>query len=106
MTVYAGQSPDAIHETNDMFDPGEFMRRAAASGAPILELGLDEVVPTRYNPERARIERYASLDTEAPPIVVVEKPEGYHVIDGHHRLEAAKIRGEGTISAYVLKKQP
>lgn len=82
------------------------MRRAAASGAPILELGLDEIVPTRYNPDAAKIKLYAGLGTEAPPIVVVDKPGGYHVIDGHHRLEAAKIRGESSVAAYVLKKQP
>jgi len=41
---------------------------------------------------------YSTLDTKAPPIVV----EGRQLMDGNHRLEAARLRGETTIDAYVI----
>lgn len=41
---------------------------------------------------------YSTLNSKAPPIVV----EGRKLMDGNHRLEAARIRGETLIDAYVV----
>lgn len=42
----------------------------------------------------------AAGSSELPPILVQE--DGYRVIDGHHRLEAAKLRGDQIIRARFL----
>lgn len=41
---------------------------------------------------------YSTLTTKAPPIIL----EGRKLMDGNHRLEAARIRGETRIDAYVI----
>lgn len=48
--------------------------------------------------EQAHAVYYSTLATKAPPIVV----EGRKLMDGNHRLEAARLRGETTIDAYVI----
>ena len=50
-----------------------------------------------------KIKEYAERKTSLPPIDVVSNESGipWMVADGSHRLEAAKLRGEKTISAYV-----
>jgi uncharacterized ParB-like nuclease family protein len=52
---------------------------------------------------RKKIEEYAKKETPIPPIDVVSGEGGkpWMVADGSHRLEAAKLRGEKTIPAYV-----
>jgi len=41
---------------------------------------------------------FSTLSTKAPPILL----EGARLMDGNHRLEAARIRGETYIDAYVV----
>ncbi|MGI5341629.1 hypothetical protein ACQEVS_31615 [Streptomyces sp. CA-181903] len=50
--------------------------------------------------DRAYIDTLVALEDELPPIVV-HRPTG-RVIDGMHRLAAARVRGDRTISAYLL----
>lgn len=57
-------------------------------------------------PGSARVVRdYASRKTPLPPIEVVSTEQGatipWMVVDGSHRLEAAKLRGQKTIDALV-----
>jgi uncharacterized ParB-like nuclease family protein len=51
------------------------------------------------------IKEYASRKTDFPPIEVVSNEAGskvpWMIADGSHRLEAAKLRGNKTIQAYV-----
>ena len=60
------------------------------------EVPVDSITPTNAT-ETETVEKYADKKTEAPPIVI-HKDE---VIDGNHRLAAAKARGDKTIKAYV-----
>ena len=48
--------------------------------------------------EQAHADYFATLTTQAPPIIV----EGLKLLDGNHRLEASKMRGEALIDAYVI----
>jgi len=52
---------------------------------------------------REKIKEYAERKTSLPPIDVVSNESGvpWMVADGSHRLEAAKLRGDKTIAAYV-----
>lgn len=62
-------------------------------------LTVDEVEePEGGCAEQAHAVYYSTLDTKAPPIVV----EGRKLMDGNHRLEAARLRGETRIDAYVV----
>lgn len=46
--------------------------------------------------------QYNKLKTDAPPILVEEKGQ---VIDGHHRVRAAKFQKKNEILAYVLSEK-
>lgn len=50
-----------------------------------------------------QIEAYAAMPAKtSPPIVAVLNAKGrYETIDGEHRLQAAYVRGDKTIRAYV-----
>lgn len=48
--------------------------------------------------EQAHAVYYSTLTTKAPPIFVEER----RLMDGNHRLEAARLRGEAFIAAYVI----
>ena len=52
---------------------------------------------------REKILEYASRKTEIPPIDVVSNEDGktWMVVDGSHRLEAAKLKGQKNIPVYV-----
>ena len=52
---------------------------------------------------KEKIQEYASRKTPLPPIDVMSNESGipWMVADGSHRLEAAKLKGQKTISAYV-----
>lgn len=52
---------------------------------------------------RKKIEEFAKKETPIPPIDVVSAESGkpWMVVDGSHRLEAAKLKGAKTIPAYV-----
>ncbi len=45
------------------------------------------------------VRRYAAMTTEAPPIMV--ERWSFHIGDGHHRVCAARLRGDKTIRADV-----
>ena len=45
-------------------------------------------------------QQYSKLKTSFPPIVVVGRPP-YDILDGHHRVTAALLRGDETIKAYI-----
>ena len=56
------------------------------------EIFMDELVGRQYELKRGMIE----------PLIVVERRNGYVVVDGHHRIMAAKKMGMKTYKAIVL----
>jgi len=56
------------------------------------EVYMDELVGRQYELKRGMIE----------PLIVVERRNGYLVVDGHHRIMAAKKMGMKTYKAIVL----
>ena len=62
-----------------------------------IKLG-DESVKWNYGQHPPIITNYSKLNTEIPPIVI--SSNGY-IIDGTHRVGAAKLKGEHTIRAFV-----
>jgi ParB-like chromosome segregation protein Spo0J len=47
----------------------------------------------------ATVERYADALDEMPPVVVFDTPEGRILVDGYHRVQAARSAGRTTIDA-------
>ena len=41
--------------------------------------------------DAVRVERYAQMLDALPPIVVFDTPEGLLLVDGYHRLAAARL---------------
>jgi ParB-like chromosome segregation protein Spo0J len=56
--------------------------------------------PTAHlNPDR--VARYVQTTEAIPPVVVLDTPDGRLLVDGHHRLAAARRRGAVDIEAEV-----
>lgn len=69
--------------------------------ARLENLAIADVVEPEFGcADRQHAIHYSTLTTKAPPIVV----EGRRLMDGNHRLEAARIRNETRIDAYVLER--
>ena len=51
--------------------------------------------------DAARVERYAQILDELPPVVVFDTEEGLLLADGYHRVAAARRRGRETVEAEV-----
>ncbi len=69
-----------------------------------VELNVDDIV-SDDNVDDEYAQQLAEHDTsELPPIIVLKHPEKqlYAVLDGHHRLRAARIRKTKTIRAVVV----
>jgi ParB-like nuclease domain len=49
----------------------------------------------------ARVERYARMLDDLPPVVVFDTPQGPLLADGYHRLAAARRCGLETVEAEV-----
>ncbi|WP_171169111.1 ParB N-terminal domain-containing protein [Streptomyces sp. I05A-00742] len=74
------------------------------SATPRADVPVDSLLsadsPRTNGLDREYIDTLVALDEDLPPIVV-HRPTG-RVIDGMHRLAAARVRGDRTISAYLL----
>ena len=63
---------------------------------------LEMLKPTSPGLDGKKLAKYRALSTEAPPIKV---DEINRILDGHHRVEVAKGRGEIDIEAVVFGRQ-
>jgi ParB-like chromosome segregation protein Spo0J len=65
----------------------------------------DLLTNTPINPEAhldaARVEQYAEILDALPPVVVFDTGEGLLLVDGYHRVAAARRRGLETVKAEV-----
>lgn len=57
-----------------------------------------------YTSERVAhaMEGYRTSPASVPPIVVVSRAGGYEIVDGHHRIRAARRVGKETLPAWVV----
>jgi hypothetical protein len=55
-----------------------------------------------WDVDESKVDAYADIDTKIPPIVVTHD---FEIIDGMHRFEVAKIKGQTTIKALVGKRK-
>jgi hypothetical protein len=51
--------------------------------------------------DAARVERYAGMIDALPPVVLFDTPEGVFLVDGYHRVAAARLLGLETLEAEV-----
>ena len=56
--------------------------------------------------DEARMQDYAARDSEAPPVILVRsaKTGSLNVLDGGHRVSAARLRGDKTIRAIISER--
>lgn len=91
---------DREPQHEDDFLQGDIEQNISAFGVYHLRrIPISELLRGIYTIHRDRVHDYASLSTEAPPIIVDLRHK--LVIDGNHRVEAAVRRGETDILAYV-----
>lgn len=77
------------------------MRRSPMVRMRISDLLSDAPVDPEAHLEQARVEHYLANLDEMSPVVVFETPEGLLLVDGYHRVAAARRSGRSTIEAEV-----
>ena len=91
------------------YDQGDFMEIISKKinryqDYILKKIRLSSLIPD-WNMDLNRAKEYAEMHTDVPPIVYDRL--GKSIIDGNHRVEAAKMRGDKTILAYVgLRNNP
>jgi ParB-like chromosome segregation protein Spo0J len=72
------------------------------------ELPIDEVLasplvdPAAHLDER-RVRQYVRAGKDVAPVVVFETDEGLLLVDGYHRVAAARLRGAKTVAAELRR---
>lgn len=69
----------------------------------IRDLVDGDLMDPRRHLDPEKVERYARILDDLPPVVVFELPEGLLLVDGYHRLAAAQRRGRLIVAARVLR---
>lgn len=85
-------------EWADEIDPHLMRDLFGDSGADLRLISLAGLEFNGGAGDDAKVEDYAALDTCPPPIIV----QGKQIIDGNHRVRAARRKGETHIWAYVM----
>jgi|SRR5215213_1709998 len=67
------------------------------------EILADAPVDPDAHLDPTRVERYAEIVDDLPPVVVFETPEGLFLVDGYHRVAAARRPGPETVEAEVRR---
>lgn len=89
-------------DANDILEPGEFDYEWRRTMVPLDAIDLTGSVPPPYDAERvARVERQTA-DGTAAPILLALQPDGrVTLLDGGHRIDAARRAGKTEIDALV-----
>lgn len=74
---------------------------SAMARVRIADLLADAPIDPGVHLDAARVERYADVLDELPPVVVFDTEEGLLLTDGYHRVAAARRLGRETIEAEV-----
>jgi ParB-like chromosome segregation protein Spo0J len=96
----------AIRVGSSVAEPDESDPLSALECLPEVEVPVRSLVPGFYlrqagtDPTHIRLLADAAASVKLPPIVV--QKDGSRIIDGMHRVEAAKLRGAETINARVI----
>jgi hypothetical protein len=67
----------------------------------ITDLLANAPIDPKAQLDAARVKRYAEILAALPPVVVFDTGEGLLLVDGYHRVSAARCRGLETIEADV-----
>ena len=87
----------SIHMEEDDFIEGDLIDNIRQYPYYILKDVELNKIETAWT-DLGKVDDYAEMSTEADPVVL---DHTLHAIDGSHRIEAAKERGEEKIKAYV-----
>jgi ParB-like chromosome segregation protein Spo0J len=68
------------------------------------ELRIEDVLASPYvdpvaHLDATRVQHYVQAGEAVAPVVVFDTDEGYLLVDGYHRVAAAKLRGANTVRA-------
>ena len=72
----------------------------------VSEIGIDDLLGSQAADPDAhldpdRVEHYVEAGDDVEPVVVFDTGEGLLLVDGYHRVAAAKLRGATSIAAEV-----
>lgn len=90
----------SIHHSPQDFDEGDIEHRIDKYSDYILKRIRVSKLTSVWNTNDDSASQFAKMDSKTAPPIVYDRLSR-EIIDGTHRLEAAKLRGDKTILAYV-----
>lgn len=91
---------EGLHHNPDDFEEGDLIDRLwVYDHYQLCAMNLVDLDGEEWNWDEDTVREYADLDSPFPPIVF--DPTNQSIIDGTHRVNAAILRGETQIWAYV-----
>lgn len=103
--IKASRAPSALQSVLGYFDyyPVAFPIGYKDSTPRDIEIGIADIVPTQDSLKGSAVEQYARDDGGLLPEVVLDKSSGrYILLDGHHRVAGAVVRGDDTVQVTVV----
>tara|TARA_R110000868_G_scaffold79604_12_gene226410 strand:+ start:405 stop:1310 length:906 start_codon:yes stop_codon:yes gene_type:complete len=88
-----------FHIEYDKSDP-----RLAA--APLRRISLDQIHATQRTIEADNVRNFIQDASIGGPPIVQQVGDVYAIVDGHHRLSAARMRGETEVEVHVVEDAP
>lgn len=65
------------------------------------EVRVADLVFTKSGLDGSLVAKYAAMDSLPPPILVIRSGNAFKIVDGHHRVAAAKRNGVEKILVFV-----
>ena len=93
----------SLHSRPEDLEDGDLLERINSCSSFSLELvSLSALDPEEWSFDFDLASEYSKQEGDFPPIVLKDFGDGqYSIIDGTHRINAALIRGDKNIKAYV-----
>ena len=65
------------------------------------EVRIADLVSTKTELDESMVAKYAAMDSLPPPILVIRSGNALKIVDGHHRVAAAKRKGVEKVLVFV-----
>lgn len=71
---------------------------------PVRTVSIDKLRPTQSTYVADKVEDIAAKPAGGPPVLVGRHNGKYHVLDGHHRVAGAILRGDSYQTVRIIPK--
>jgi hypothetical protein len=99
---------EADNELEHRREPLDGSRRMMGPVGHVVDVAIEDLLRSKHvdpvgHLDDARVERYVSVFDELPPVEVFRLSDGLLLVDGYHRMAAARRLGREVLRAHVMQ---